>query len=314
MRLPVINSIAILPKIAMFLVPLMAQFAIPIASALSIGTVIGNFFLEDEILLFYYFYSARKVLHKSVLIFSLSLLALYIPIVFVWAPQSYRIGKEFIVSLAQKQFHQLEPNKFHDMFSRFCIYFQEKENLNKKLVLKKIFLNLQEKDGSRYIVNAQKGFFVKDYLLLQDGVIQNLNSNKFYAAQFKETKINIKQFLDDSVKNVAPVQLKFMSLAQLKNLKDNKSEANIEYHKRMIQVLWQLLFPFFALFGMMIFARKKSNLLVNIFISGFIFLFSYVCTSVAQAWHSYFIISMSLLYFPVLFIAFVLFFFYRKKF
>ncbi len=200
------------------------------------------------------------------------------------------------------------------MFSRFCIYFQEKENLNKKLVLKKIFLNLQEKDGSRYIVNAQKGFFVKDYLLLQDGVIQNLNSNKFYAAQFKETKINIKQFLDDSVKNVAPVQLKFMSLAQLKNLKDNKSEANIEYHKRMIQVLWQLLFPFFALFGMMIFARKKSNLLVNIFISGFIFLFSYVCTSVAQAWHSYFIISMSLLYFPVLFIAFVLFFFYRKKF
>jgi lipopolysaccharide export LptBFGC system permease protein LptF len=274
----------------------MAQFAIPIASALSVGTLIGNMYTEDEILLFFYFSKVKTVFYKAITFFSLSLLIFYIPTVFVWTPKSYHKGKKIILNIAKKQFWQLEPNKFHEIFSRFHIFFKEKEKINKKLILKKILLNFQDKKGAIFIVNAQKGFFEKDSLFLYNGVIQNFGKDKIYTADFEKTDIDLRQFFDQKNHDIDNKQVKFLSFAELKNY--NKSEAVIEFHKRISLIIWQFLFPFLALFGIMIFARKKSNLLINVFFAGFIFLLSYITTNSAQALHNYGAISFLLLYFP----------------
>ncbi|MCF7800194.1 LptF/LptG family permease [Candidatus Babeliales bacterium] len=310
LRLSVVTSTFLLPKIAIFLIPLMAQFAIPIASALAVGTVIGNMYIEDEILLFFYFSKVKTTFYKSILFFSLSLLIFYIPIVFVWTPKSYHKGKKILLNIAKKQFWQLESNKFHEIYSRFHIFFKEKEKLDKKLILKKILLNFQDKNGAIFIVNAQEGFFEKDFLFLHNGVIQNFGKNKIYTANFEKTDIDLKQFFDQKNQDSDNKQVKFLSFAELKNYK--KTEAVIEFHKRIALVFWQFLFPFLALFGIMIFARKKSNLLINIFFSGFIFLFSYISTSTAQALHNYTVIALLLLYLPPILLFFVVYFLFKK--
>ena len=306
-RLPFVASISAMPKLFLLMFPLMAQFAFPIASALAVQMVVGNLYIEDEILFFYFFSSARHVLHQAVLIFSLSILAFYVPLIFVWAPQSYKKGKEFIIKFAKEQFYQLETNKFHAPFVGFTLFFKQKEILKDKLIFEKLLIMFKEKQGERYLINAQKGFLLKDTLFLNDGTIQNIGSIRNYIATFKQTEIDLKKFLSTEDDSKITEQLKFFSWTELKKIKNEKNEAFVEYYKRIVQIAWQLLFPFLALWGIMILGRKKSNLLVSIAYSGLLFLFSYICLNVALIVNQNKILSVFLLYFPLALVSIVLY-------
>ncbi len=312
-RLPLVASINVMPKLFLLMLPLMAQFAIPIASALAVQMVVGNLYIEDEVLFFYFFSSARRVLHQVVLIFSISILAFYIPLIFVWAPQSYKKGKEFIIKFAKEQFYQLEPNKFHTPFSGFTLFFKQKVISDEKLVFDKMLIMFKEKQGERYLINAQKGFLLNDVLFLDDGTIQNIGSNKHYFATFNQTEIDFKRFLGTDKDDKISEQLKFVSWSELKKIKNKQAGAFVEYYKRIAQIFWQFLFPFLALWGIMILGRKKSNLLISIAFSGFLFLFSYICLNVALIVHQSKYLSILLLYFPLVLLSLLLYFFYRKK-
>ena len=313
-RLPIISSIKITPKLFLLMFPLMSQFAIPLASSFAVQIVIGNLHIEDEVLLLYFFSSARKILHKAILFFSLSIMIVYIPLVFIWVPKSYEMGKEFILKFAKEQFYQLKPNKFYTLVPGFTLFFKQKNYHDKKLNFNKLLLMISEKDGNKYIVNSKNGILEKDYLFLKDGIIQTVDSNKCYFASFKQTEIALNPFFNLEKNNKQQdKQLKFFTWKKLKKIKKYKQSAFLEYYKRFAQVIWQFFFPILAFFTIMIFSRKRSNLLISIFLSGMLFLLYYISLNSIQVLCAHSTFAIFLFYIPLIFLLFVSYFFYFKK-
>ena len=178
-----------------YMLPLMFSMALPIASCLSVQTAVGNFHTNDEILFFHYFKSARKTLFRSVFIFSISLLFLYIPFIFYLVPQSYKNGKNFIINFAKEQFYQLEEDKLHDIIPNLTLYFKKKDLTQKdRPKFYNLLLTFNEKNKDRYVINSKEGFLYKNSLYLNNGMIQNVGQkDKFYTAQFEQTQIELKK-------------------------------------------------------------------------------------------------------------------------
>ena len=313
MRLPVISSMRVLPKIFLLMLPLMAQFAIPLSSCLVVQNVLGNLHVEDEVILLYYFSGAKAVLYKAVLFFSLSLLVFYVPIVTSWAPKSYRKGKLLILDLAKRHFSDLQPKKFHNLSNNFTLFFEKQKRENEKIKFHKILLMFKEKQGDRFIINANKGFLSNDTLFLENGAMQSVGSSKSYIANFNQTEIDLKRFLNLENPKFKIKDLKFFTSRELSLIKKDNLPAFIEYHKRIAHILWQFLFPFLSLFLIMLFAKRKSNLLISVFLSGSLFLSSYILLNMVKALSFLGASVILLFYLPIALIFVVTAFFYTKK-
>jgi lipopolysaccharide export LptBFGC system permease protein LptF len=312
-RLPIISSPLVLPRIFILMFPLMAQFAIPLASCLSVQFFLGNLYIEDEIVLIYFFNSAKNVLQRAVLIFSLSLLTFYVPIIFSWAPKSYKKGKILILDLAKKHFSDLQPGKFHNLSKKFTLFFEKQNRIDDVVEFYKILLMYKDKSGNRFIINSKSGLLSNDILFLKDGVMQNVDSKKSYSASFKTTQIDLKQFLDLQNPQFKIKDLKFFTSKELNLIKKENLFAFIEYHKRIAQIIWQFLFPFLSLFLIMLFARRKSNLLLSVFISGVLFLTSYIVLNLVKTLSFLGPAVIMLFYLPIIFIFLFTVFPYMKK-
>lgn len=325
-RLPIISSLTVLPKFFLLMLPLMAQFAIPIASCLSIQMVLGSLYIEDEIILLHFFSAARNALYKTIFFFSLSLVIIQIPIIFKWAPESYKKGKQLILDLAKNHFKGLKAKKFHNLTNNFSIYFEKQIQASSNdiyskpfrispnsLIYKKLLLMFQE-NGKRYILNAQDGYLDDNIFIVNDGSIQNISDNDTYVSKFKKMKIDLNSFFNIKKDIFKPTDLKFDNFSEL-NSKINNGNflAKLEFHKRISQLLWQLLLPFLALFLIIIFAKKKSNLLIAIFISGILFLISYILLNMVKTLSFLKMPVILLFYLPLIIITLTIAYFYNKK-
>jgi lipopolysaccharide export LptBFGC system permease protein LptF len=151
---------------------------------------------------------------------------------------------------------------------------------------------------------------VCDALVLEDGVIQNISINKHYLGSFAQTQIDLDRFFDIDKDKKNPKHLKFFDYYDLKKRLFERMDVFIEFFKRIAQILWQLLFPFLALFTMMVFSRKKSNLLLAVAFGGLTFLFSYICLNVAQMLYRTIFFSVSIMFLPMTFLAIGFYWFY----
>jgi lipopolysaccharide export LptBFGC system permease protein LptF len=166
-------------------------------------------------------------------------------------------------------------------------------------MFKSIFLIFNDKDLNRYLFTAQTGVLQKDFLLLTDGSVCNIGK-RHYSATFDQTEICLDKLLGkESVGNFQQ-QLKFMSWKSLVHLKNKQDDVLVEFHKRISQVLWQLLIPFFSFFGILIFGRRKNNAVKSIVFTGITFLVMHAILVVGQALCNNLILAISLLYgFPL---------------
>ncbi|MFH1461662.1 MAG: LptF/LptG family permease, partial [bacterium] len=177
----------------------------------------------------------------------------------------------------------------------------------------KILLMYKEKNGDRFIVNAKKGFLSNDILFLENGFMQNVGTEKSYVVNFNKTEIDLKHFLDLQNPQFKIKDLKFFTLRELSLIKYSNLLAFIEYHKRLAQIVWQFLFPFLALFLIMLFAKRKSNLLVSVFISGSLFLISYILLNLVKTLSFLGPAVIMLFYLPIILIFLGIVFLYRRK-
>lgn len=259
------------------MLPLIFIFAVPIASSLAVGITVGNLYVRDELLLLHYFPDIRKKLELAVWIFSLVLLVFYIPIVFQIAPSSYWKGKRFLVRAAHIQIENLPPQKFHTVASRCTIFFRDK-NKTGQTQFKDILLMVKQKNKKQYLVTARFGVLQDGKLYLTDGTIYNHDAKNQCVATFKTLEIAFEKMFFDSEKNISK-PTKFMAWDEL--IESDRDRAKQEFHKRVGQILWQFLIPFFMLWMIMILGRKKNNFLTNIIVGGGFFLFSYVSLNMA---------------------------------
>jgi lipopolysaccharide export LptBFGC system permease protein LptF len=71
--------------------------------------------------------------------------------------------------------------------------------------------------------------------------------------------------------------------------------------------------PFFAIFLIMFFAKNKSNLLISIFLSGFLFLSSYILLNLVKTLAFLGQTAIIFFYLPLIIFFIIFFYFYNKK-
>jgi|SaaInlStandDraft_4_1057021.scaffolds.fasta_scaffold03628_3 lipopolysaccharide export LptBFGC system permease protein LptF len=265
----------------LFIIPLVALFASPLAACLSVQVPLGNLFIADEIVNFYFWKRARRALFGSVAIFSFVISIFYIPLVFQWAPESYWRGKRLIIKLAQQHIENFESNKFHNIGGRATLFFKNKLILSGKMQFEHIVFMFKEKDGQRSIVTAKQGDFLDNIFSLKDGALYRTDSEHHYVSSFKHLEVAANQIFGKK-ENTVFRHPKFLTLRDLLKQKELNDFAWKEFHKRLIQILWQILLPFMALFTIFIFGKKRSNILISIVLSGILFLLSYVSLNFAS--------------------------------
>jgi len=312
MRLPLIASAKTAPLIFWTMLPMITLFSLPISSCLAIQTSLGELMIEDELMMVRFLKPVRVALHGAVGIFSTIIVILYAQLIFEWAPQSYLQGKKLLVTVAKEHFYQLEANKFHTPFAGVSCFFKKKvfDPVSKAPSFSQFFLSFNKKhevkngsnipkQESKYdllLFMAQQAILSDNKLILTHGSVHTINNNKHYVATFDQTELNLQQFLKYEKLQAKLKHVKYATLEQLTALYYVNQEAAFELHKRIVQVLWQFLFPFFALFGIFLLGRKKSNLLLGVAFSGLLYFLSYVCSAIAQGFIKHFIIALVLLY------------------
>jgi len=293
-RLTILPSISSIPKLILLMIPLMSMFAIPIASTLSVFIVGGQLFQNNEILFFYFLPRVRKAFRKSIFIFIFAIAPLYFYLVFDFAPKSYQEGKEFIVKVAREHISSLDSGRFHYPASNFVIFFKSKiENFDGNGTVKflKILLMYQDDKGQKYIMTAAEGYLKGDLLELFNGAIQNQNFSNNYLATFSKTQLSIEELIGQKskeIKNIQDKHTKFLDLNDILTLKDKVRAVFVEYHCRIMKVLWFLILPFLAFFLLSLCGRVGSNnLVLSIFGTMLLFLFSYLHVNISRVfWDS----------------------------
>ncbi len=289
------SNISAIWFIFMALVPIMGIFSFPVAAGLAVHTAIGNLMIDDEILLIRFFSSAKRSLFGAVFVFSFLCSAVYIPLTFHWAPQSYLAGKRALLQFAKKRFCHLEAGRMHTPFPGVTFFFKKKKNEVDMPNYSFLFLAFNNKNGERYLFVAQRGVWKDNRLYLHRGSIYSMDSGKHYFATFEKTEINLNDIFNLDHDHLPKYQAKFLTTANLWQAKDD-AEVFYEFHKRLVQVLWLLLIPFFALINILSFGCKKSNILLGLLFNGLFFLASYISMSLAHTLWLHQNIAITLLY------------------
>jgi len=280
------------------MLPLMAIYAMPLSAGIAVQKVVGDLLVEDELLVIDFFRPARRALICATVAFSLILTIIYAPLVFDFAPQSYLRGKRILLNLAKQQFSHLEPQKFHSPYPGLTFFFKEKKDEHVEPRFYNLFLAFHSKD-ERYIFTANQGYFQQNKILMIDGSVHTICTDKRYTAVFKETTINLDKILNLEKNDKTMNVLKFWNIKKLLSMLKDNDDAVFELIKRLAQFLWLLLFPFLALYSIFILGRKKSNMLVAVITSGVLFLISYISIALAQVVSNSLIFSLLFLYLPL---------------
>lgn len=299
LRIEFFSSFFAMIQVFFVMLPLMAIYAMPIAAGVAVQKVVGDLLVEDELLVVSYFRPARRALVLATVTFSLLLSVFYAPLIFEIAPQSYLRGKRILLNLAKQQFCHLEPQKFHSPYSGLTFFFKEKKNEGGEPHFCDLFLAFHNKN-ERYIFTAKQGYFQQNKIIMLDGSVHTISTDKRYAAMFKETTINLDKILKLEKHDTTLDVLKFWNIKQLWCMLKKHDEALFEILKRLAQLFWLLLFPLLGLMLIFRFGRKKSNMLMAVVTSGLLFLISYITIAVSQVVSQSTIFSVLFLYLPLL--------------
>ncbi len=271
-----------LPRFFLYMMPFMSVYTVPLAAALGVGMVIGTCYLEHEALLFRFLSSARKRMHYAVGLFALMLAVVYTPLVWHFAPESYWRAKNFLMARVADQFSHLPPQLFHSLTPSFTFYHQKKEkSADGALVFRNVILDFSDEDKESYLIIARECEIIGTMLFIRNGTVHSEQQQTRYRGVFMQTELDLARFFAQSDTGTTK-QYKFFTRDELLQTKKTKPLAFVEYHKRWAQVLWLLIFPFLALWGMLAFGKKKSNLALCLGYSGAFFLGSYITLNTAS--------------------------------
>jgi lipopolysaccharide export LptBFGC system permease protein LptF len=190
-----------------------------------------------------------------------------------------------LINAAQQQIENLPAQQFHNIASRFTIFFKNNfKNEEGNTEFRDVLLMVQEKNDKQYLVTARSGVLKRNFenegfLHLKNGVIYNngIRKQTDCIATFKLLEIAFEKLFFKNGIQEKNRQVKFLSWEELR-----KNDCSFrEIHKRIAQILWQLLLPFLIFWSMMVLGREKSNILLSLITSGGLFLFSYLSINMA---------------------------------
>ena len=226
----------------------------------------------------------------------------------------------------------IKPKKFIDTVEQLTIYSDNRENeILENIIIKDKFSLEKSK-----IIYAKKGYFSnfeeKNFLVLKDGKILNINKDKTNSFDFKQTQINLSKYATKTttmpkIQEVNTLDL-LKCLDQFKYIFQNKIDEkndkftcnqNEKFKNKISEELSSRIFkpfyvPLLALIGGLLLIKSKNsqgytNFKLKIFITAIIFI------SVSEITAKFYSTSLkqSTLIFLIPFIAFCFFYYYFYK-
>ena len=226
----------------------------------------------------------------------------------------------------------IKPKKFIDTVEQLTIYSDNRENeILENIIIKDKFSFEKSK-----IIFAKKGYFSnfeeKNFLVLKDGKILNINKDKTNSFDFKQTQINLSKYATKTttmpkIQEVNTLDL-LKCLDQFKYIFQNKIDKkndkftcnqNEKFKNKISEELSSRIFkpfyvPLLALIGGLLLIKSKNsqgytNFKLKIFITAIIFI------SISEITAKFYSTSLkeSTLIFLIPFIAFCFFYYYFYK-
>ena len=226
----------------------------------------------------------------------------------------------------------IKPKKFIDTVEQLTIYSDNRENeILENIIIKDKFSFEKSK-----IIYAKKGYFSnfeeKNFLVLKDGKILNINKDKTNSFDFKQTQINLSKYATKTttmpkIQEVNTLDL-LKCLDQFKYIFQNKIDKkndkftcnqNEKFKNKISEELSSRIFkpfyvPLLALIGGLLLIKSKNsqgytNFKLKIFITAIIFI------SISEITAKFYSTSLkeSTLIFLIPFIAFCFFYYYFYK-
>lgn len=254
--------------------PLVAQFALPIASGLSIFTAIIEHKVTDELLVISFLKKGSRALRSALAIFIVIITLFYGLLVFHLGPNSYLRGKKFLFDAAKEHILQLEPGRFHSPFLDVTFYFSAKE---KAASFKKLVVMLTQKEHEQYLFCARSGKMIKDIIVLYEGTLCTAKDGHFYLASFHETSIDLGRLVDKNSKKEGLASVKYATIKNLLSTRLNDQESFVEFHKRVALIIW-LIMLMMVVFWVALFLANTSWL-TGLLLSSLIFVGSYIAVA-----------------------------------
>jgi len=150
LRLDRLPALSFLPAVFICMIPLVMQFALPIASGLAVQTTLGALYASNALLMVSFFSLGRRALLIATGFFSLSLLGFYTPLIMQWAPKSYDHGKKIMVAFAREHIESLAPETFHYPAPNVMLYFKEKKfDTDNVVIFSHLIIMIVEQGKSR---------------------------------------------------------------------------------------------------------------------------------------------------------------------
>ena len=295
MRLGQLQAAAFVPELFIYAIPVIALFALPIAASFAVQTQLASWYASSAIVLVRSLSGMQRMLRSSLLFFSLSLGLCYVPLVFDVAPRSASAGRSMVLSFAKEHLRKLEPNAMHQLGNGSLVFFRGKREQGEALLFNEILIRFRDAHGSQ-VLSAQEGAMHGDRLYLYNGTMHS-ESTKQISASFGRMHLDLNRVLGNPASSAKQPKASHLSWAELGKQIFSDSAVTLEFHTRLVRLLWLLIFPFLALSGIAWFGEEGHMRLTHCLSwSAGTFLVSYVLISVASALAGVKILAYLLLY------------------
>ena len=180
--------------------PKIISAILPFIFFLSLFYIISRYEDKNELLIYWTNGITKETFTKSVIMFSLIFFVLQIILTTIIVPKCQNLARSFIRSSTIDFFPSLlKEKKFIDTVENLTIFIEKKNNKGEMF---NIFLKDQVDDNKSQIIYAKKGVLSrsnnKNYIILNNGKIINIENKKTIALDFEETRINLSKYATKS--------------------------------------------------------------------------------------------------------------------
>ncbi len=281
MRLGQLQAAAFATELFIYAIPVIALFALPIAASFALQTQIASWYENSAIVLVRSLAGMQRKLRHALVVFSLSLGLIYTPLVFDIAPRSASAGRNMVLCFAKDHIRKLEPNVTHQLGDGSLIFFRGKKEQGDALHFNNILIRFRDAHGSQ-VLSAQEGALQKDRLYLYNGTMHS-DSSKQISASFGSMHLDLDRVLGTPSTSTHQAKPSHLSWPELFEQLFTDSAVTLEFHTRLVRLLWLLCFPFLALSGIAWLGREGHMRLTHCLSwSAGTFLVSYILISVAS--------------------------------
>lgn len=302
-------SWSLLPVLMASMLCFLLQYIMPFAACAAVQLALYEVYSATDDIITATSRRAVTVLYQAVMLFSISLLTVYVPLILFWAPQSYHRVKSLLVDIAKQQLAQCGPGLMHQPFSGVSFWYHDRWTDGSRQGFSRLIVALDSKEQSLFFT-ARQGVIQGSQLVLADGECLISINHDLCLEQFTSLELDLEQFVT-AAQTIDADTTRFKP----SNLLDSRKRAElIEGHKRIAQSLWQLLLPFLGFFSLFSWAlHHRWGLIIALVSSGLWFIASYVTMLFAEGLVAMPMVALCIVYLPVITLGSMLIYRFLKR-